>query len=135
MYPLTRDFSWHPFLADSLHKRLVAETQPSTTSLLTPGLPPHISDVGQDTKDQTPLDEFWAIKHRLDLGESVPAAYNRIYRAIGRDEAILDAQRAETAGVPLKEGFEVVTKAPVSTMLQPGLVHGVQSTMWELLGE
>lgn len=119
----------------SLRNRLTAETQKSTTSIMTPGQQPvHVSDTGRDTKDATPLDELWSIKLRSDLGESVPSAFNRIHRAIGRDTAIRSTQRDEALSVPAREGIQIATKAPASTMLDDALVHGVSSVMWGMLG-
>lgn len=118
----------------SLRNRLQAETQKSTTSIMTPGQPVHISDTGQDTKDATPLDELWSIKLRTDLGSSVPLAFNRIHRAIGRDGAIRSAQRDEALAVPAREGYEAAVSAPASTMVDDALLHGVSSAMWGLLG-
>lgn len=51
----------------SLLKRLTAETQPAMSTVMVPGQAPHVNDVGEDGVGETPLDELWTVKQRLDL--------------------------------------------------------------------
>jgi hypothetical protein len=37
------------------------------TTVMTPGQAPHVDDVGEDGITETPLDELWTVKQRLDL--------------------------------------------------------------------
>ena len=37
------------------------------STVMAPGQPVHTSDVGENAVDETPLDELWAVKQRLDL--------------------------------------------------------------------
>jgi hypothetical protein len=50
-----------------LSKRLDAEMLPPVTTILGIEEPPHVADTGDDNRLETPMDELWGIKHRIDL--------------------------------------------------------------------
>ncbi len=52
---------------NSLQKRLTSEMRPPMSSVLVQGLPPHADDIGEDGLYDSPLDELWGLKLRMDL--------------------------------------------------------------------
>lgn len=72
----------------------------------------------------TAKDELWSIRLALDLGESVPNSFQRLYRAMGRHENAL-AHSDEPVTDP-----RVVLGEPLDWRAW----HGTQAALWDCLG-
>lgn len=67
-------------------------------------------------------DELWSVRLALDLGESIPNAFQRLYRALGRHELAVRPTDAEKPAVR-REPIEV------------GAWHATHAALWGLSGE
>jgi hypothetical protein len=77
---------------------------------------------------------------RLAQGESIPAAFDRVTRAIGRQQIIQKA-KAGINKVSNPALVEVETEQnkkdkliPEGSMIDDALLHSVQASLWELIG-
>lgn len=74
-------------------------------------------------------------------GESLPSAYSRIYRAIGRQQAILKAKATIRSThnpnpLDLETEAEALDKmVPASGMVDRAMLHTVEANLWEMMGE
>lgn len=72
----------------------------------------------------TAQDELWSIRLALDLGESVPTAFQRLYRAMGRHENALDTFDETAQETPVALGAPLDWRA----------WHGTQAALWSSMG-
>ncbi|KAJ9108887.1 hypothetical protein QFC21_000208 [Naganishia friedmannii] len=124
----------------SLSRRIDAETSVPVSSVLVEGLPPHASDVGPEGEVIPPIDELWNIKRRLDLGEALPDAYNRVWTAAAREESIKKTKRNHKA----KQNRDQQSQASAqkrSDLIMPetllagvDVLHSVQASLWHMFG-
>ncbi|KAJ9101911.1 hypothetical protein QFC19_004992 [Naganishia cerealis] len=124
----------------SLSRRIEAETTVPVSSVLIEGLPPHAADVGSESEVVPPIDELWNIKRRLDLGETLPHAYSRIWMAAAREESIKKTKRNYQANrlrvqQPQPSGQAVSDLHMPDTLLAGmDVIHSVQASLWHMFG-
>ncbi|KAJ9125231.1 hypothetical protein QFC22_000186 [Naganishia vaughanmartiniae] len=124
----------------SLGRRIEAEITVPVSSVLVEGLPPHASDVGPEGEVIPPIDELWNIKRRLDLGEALPDAYNRVWTAAARDASIRKNKRNFKANRNQDQQSQGSAQKrsdlniPETLLAGVDVLHSVQASLWHMFG-